>query len=251
VAQDELAKTIKVMETLNTLYQDVSTNWATPESRVLGHVILSPPINFGTGGSSEGYTEDWAVIEIDPSKIDATNFSGNAINLGTQISIGEFIRMINPKFRKDHPFQYPWDGLLKLKGTIPDEEMRHPITLSRDNGPFLTVLKRSNTTGLTVGHANDVFSYARYYHDDGTAETSKEWAILPFDSKSGAFSDKGDSGSVVVDFLGRIGGLLTGGAGVTTHPNFDIAYATPVNFLLKRMQDNGLRQPVLCVSEAE
>ncbi|KAG8906989.1 hypothetical protein FRB99_005631 [Tulasnella sp. 403] len=245
VVQDELAGAIKAMETLNTFYQDVSTNWATPESRVLGHVTLSPPINFGAGSSSEGYTEDWAVIEIDPSKVDATNFSGNVINLATQISIGEFIRMMNPEFREDHPFQYPFSGLLELKGTIPDEEMRHPIALSQDNDPFLTVLKRGNTTGLTVGCANDVFSYARYYHDDGTAETSKEWAILPFDFKSGAFLDKGDSGSVIVDCLGRIGGLLTGGAGAATNPEIDIAYATPINFLLQRMQDNGLREPTI------
>jgi hypothetical protein len=62
------------------------------------------------------------------------------------------------------------------------------------------VIKRGNATGLTVGHAHDIYSYARNYYD-GKAETSKEWAILPFDLKSGAFSEKGDSGSVNVDGL--------------------------------------------------
>jgi len=103
------------------------------------------------------------------------------------------------------------------------------------------VIKRGNTTGLTVGRANDICSHACNYYDCDKAETSKEWAIFPFDSKSGAFSAKGDSGSVIVDDLGRIGGLLTGGAGAM--PSSDITYATPISFLLKRMQDNGLCKP--------
>ncbi len=43
---------------------------------------------------------------------------------------------------------------------------------------------------------------------------SKEWGILPFDHRpGGAFSAQGESGSVVVDGAGRIGGILTSGAG--------------------------------------
>lgn len=77
---------------------------------------------------------------------------------------------------------------------------------------------------------------------------SQEWAILPFESKSGPFSDKGDSGSVIVDGLGRIGGLLTGGAGAT--PSSDITYAMPISFLIKRMESNGVKpnlNPILTV----
>ncbi|KAJ6616363.1 hypothetical protein B0H10DRAFT_2176659 [Mycena sp. CBHHK59/15] len=247
-AQADLDEAREAKEKLNTLYQDVSTHWATPESRVLGHVILSPPINIGVGGSSEGYTEDWAVIEIDASKVDASNFKGNAIDLGTRIPADEFTRMMCPNPRNDHSFTYPGDRLLMLKGTIPDEEMRHPTAFDQNNDPCLMVIKRGNTTGLTVGRATDICSYARNYYDDDKAETSKEWAILPFNSKSGPFSDTGDSGSVIVDGLGRIGGLLTGGAGAT--PSFDITYATPISFLIMRMRANGIRpnlNPILTV----
>ncbi|GBE84426.1 predicted protein [Sparassis crispa] len=241
-AQAELDEVREAMEELNTFYQDVSTRWATPESRVLGHVILSPPINVGVGSSSdEGYTEDWAVIEIDASKVDASNFNGNAIDLGTRIPADEFTHMMYLNPRSAHSFTYPGDHLLRLKGTIPDEEMRHPTALDENDDPCLMVIKRGNTTGLTVGCANDICSYARKYYDDDKAKTSKEWVILPFDSKSGAFSAKGDSGSIIVDGLGRISGLLTGGAGAT--PSSDVTYATPISFLLKRMQDNGLRKP--------
>jgi hypothetical protein len=140
-----------------------------------------------------------------------------------------------PNPRNAHSFTYPNDRLLMLKGTSPDEEMRHPTALDQNNDPCLMVIKRGNTTGLTVGRANNIYSYVRNYYDGAKAETSKEWAIFPFDSKSGAFSDRGDSGSVIVN------GLLTSGAGAT--PSSDVTYATPMGFLLKRMHDKGLRNP--------
>ncbi|KAK0458222.1 uncharacterized protein EV420DRAFT_1544249, partial [Desarmillaria tabescens] len=224
-AQAELDEVKEAMEELNTFYQNVSTHWATPESRVLGH----------------GYTEDWAVIEVDASKVDVSNFNGNAIDLGTHIPADEFTCMMCPNPRNPHSFVYPDDRLLRLKGTIPDDEMRHPTALDQNDDPCLMVIKHGNTTNLTVGRANDICSYARNYYNDDKAETSKEWAILPFDSKSGPFSAKGDSGSVIVDGQGRIGGLLTGGAGAMS--SSDITYATPISFLLKRMQENGLHKP--------
>ncbi|KDQ11235.1 hypothetical protein BOTBODRAFT_87441, partial [Botryobasidium botryosum FD-172 SS1] len=238
-AQRELAKVREATEQLNALYNDVATRWITPESRLLGHVILSPPVSVVADSSSEGYTEDWAVIEIDANKVDESNFFGNAIDLGTRISIGEFMRIMCPGSRDNCPFEYPLDRLLKLGGTIPDDEMRCPTAPDHNGNMCLMVLKRGNATGLTIGCANSIFSYARRYHEDGTTSTSKEWAILPFDSKSGnPFSAKGDSGSVVVDGLGRMGGLLTGGAG--TSSSTDLTYATPINFLLRRMQESGL-----------
>jgi hypothetical protein len=39
------------------------------------------------------------------------------------------------------------------------------------------------------------------------------------------------------------GGLLTGGAGATPSSDLDITYATPISFILERMQDDGLRRP--------
>ncbi|KAH7906810.1 hypothetical protein BJ138DRAFT_1117251 [Hygrophoropsis aurantiaca] len=164
----------------DTFYQDVFTHWATPESRVLGHVILSPPINVGVGSSSEGYTEDWAVIEIDDSKVDVSNFYGNAIDLGTRVSEYEFTCMMCPSFQdfQSCSFAYPYDRLLRLEGTIPDEEMCHSTALDRnDDGESLIVLKRGGATGLTVGRANNVCSYTRIYDSDNIEAkpvTSKE-----------------------------------------------------------------------------
>lgn len=212
---------------VNTFYDDVSSCWVTPESRLLGHVIHSPPLSAGAG--SEGYTEDWGVIEVEPSKVNASNFDGNVIDLGTRI----------PAIRNPTTFKYPDNRLLMLRGTISDDEMRHPAAFDQNGDKCLMVIKRGKTTGLTIGRAN-IFSYTRQIFGHGDPQISKEWTILPLDTKSGAFSDKGDSGSVIVDGRGRIGGLLTG-TGVTT--SSDITYATPIDFLLKRMQENGLHKP--------
>jgi hypothetical protein len=52
-----------------------------------------------------------------------------------------------------------------------------------------------------------------------------EWAIYNYDNTSGVFSALGDSGSIIVDGLGRIG-LLTGGTGRTLTTS-DVTYANP------------------------
>jgi len=62
-----------------------------------------------------------------------------------------------------------------------------------------------------------------------------EWPIYPYDSKSGPFSDLGDSGAVIVDGHGRIGGLLTGGSGKMGF-EFDITYATPISFIVESIK---------------
>jgi hypothetical protein len=92
------------------------------------------------------------------------------------------------------------------------------------------------TTGVTIGRGTSIFSFVRESFDNGTHHTSMEWAIPPYD-KSGAFSTPGDSGSIIVDGRGGIGGLLTGAAGKTE--SSDVTYATPFFWLLLRIKDNG------------
>jgi len=230
----ELAKAKRAMEDLNTFYEDVSTRWASPEKRVLGHIIYSPPIQLGFG--TEQCTQDFAIIDIDRSKIDATNFKGNVIDLGTKIPIYELIRKISPNLQSD-AFDYPLDRLLRLKGTIPDQDMRHPPALDEHGKPCLMVVKHGNSdTGLTVGRANDVRSCVRNYYEDGTTNFSMEWAILPFDHKPGGdFSAPGDSGAVVADGSGRICGIIIGGA--SSKSDVDITYVANIDSLMQGIRD--------------
>ena len=99
----------------------------------------------------------------------------------------------------------------------------------------IMVIKSGRSTGVTIDRANGTFSYTSTYSGNITG-VSKEWATLSFDNKSGPFSGKGDSGAAVVDSRGRIGGLLTGGGGLTE--TSDITYATPISFVMKIIHGN-------------
>lgn len=197
-------------------------------------MIFSPPITIGA--DTEQYTRDVAVIEIDSSKIDSSKFASNTIDLGSKYPPNVLRRMMYPNPKTRHNFNMPRDRLLKLRGTIKDDEMRRPTTYDENDNPCIMVLKRGRTTGLTVGRANNIFSYTRIYFDRTYTGVSKEWAVMPFNKNSGPFSDKGDSGSVVVDAMGRIGGLLTGGSGITDRT--DVTYVTPITFVLKTIRSN-------------
>jgi hypothetical protein len=149
----------------------------------------------------------------------------------------EFALKIYPRIDVSTTFKYPADRLLRLRGIIPEEKLRRPDMLDRDGGSCLFVVKSGKTTGVTIGRATGIFSYVRQYFPNNTYQTSKEWAILPYDNKSGAFSAPGDSGSIIVNSSGEIGGFLTGGAGKTE--SSDVTYATPFYWLFPRIQANG------------
>ena len=71
------------IKALNEFHDEITKYWSEDGQRVLGHIAFSPPITFDTG--AEGYTEDWAFIELDRNKIDWNTFKGNVIDLGTFI----------------------------------------------------------------------------------------------------------------------------------------------------------------------
>jgi len=197
----------------------------------LGHVFFSPPIVVGDGTKEQQYTQDVAVIAIDTSKIEPSKFAGNVIDLGTKYSPGVLSRMMHPNLKNSHNFNFPGDRLLKLSSTIGEDEMRKPKMYDQNGDACIVVLKRGRTTGLTVGRATTSISYTRKYFSDNDTAVSKELTILSFDNSSGAFSVKGDSGSVVVDGAGRVVGILTGSGGATD--SADVTYVTPISFVME------------------
>jgi hypothetical protein len=144
--------------------------------------------------------------------------------------------MMYPDWTASTTFKYPSDHLLPLRGVIKEDELRSPQMRDADGEQCLIVVKSGLTTGVTIGRATGIKSFVRKYFLNSTHETSMEWAILPYDNKSGAFSDGGDSGAIIVDGKGRIGGLLTGGTGPTA--STDITYATPFYWLLERIRNH-------------
>ncbi|KAH8110516.1 hypothetical protein DFH11DRAFT_773107 [Phellopilus nigrolimitatus] len=231
---DEATKAIKAFEQL---LADVVRDWADEGNRVIGHVVLSPPISFGFG--DDGFTDDWAVVQIYSSKISKLNFVGNAIDLGS-IAVDDLTAWMYPHTVNPGSFDYPGDRLLKCHGTVSDQEMfkPHPGTQDHDNNAVIMVLKRGNTSGLTVGRLNTIRSFVREPSKVIPSGVSREVAALPRNSKSGAFSEPGDSGAMVVDAVGRICGILTGGDGAAVT---DCTFVTSINFLLKRLHTFGFK----------
>ncbi|KAL4066316.1 hypothetical protein V8B97DRAFT_1980589 [Scleroderma yunnanense] len=222
----------EAIKSLNQFHDKTTKYWSEEGQRILGHVIYSPPITVGTG--AECYTEDWALIELNPNKIDWNTFKGNVIDLGTEIPVHGLTLRMYPDPAAPTSFKYPYNRLLPLHGVIEEDELRHPQMLDADGERSLIVIKNGCTTGVTIGRATGIKSFVREYLPDGTRETSMEWAILPYDHKSGAFSAPGDSGAIIVDGKGRIGGLLTGGAGQAG--STDVTYAPPFYWLLQRIR---------------
>jgi hypothetical protein len=60
---------------------EITKYWFNEDQRILGHIAYSPPITYNFG--AKGYTEDWALIELDRDKIHWNTFKGNVIDLGT------------------------------------------------------------------------------------------------------------------------------------------------------------------------
>lgn len=125
-------------------------------------------------------------------------------------------------------FKYP---LLPLHAMISEELMSKPEALDSTGDRCLLVIKNGTSTGVTIGRATGIQSFVR---DDDTGEVSREWAIYNYDSKSGVFPTPGDSGSIVVGGLGRIGGMLHGGVGKTD--TCDVTYINSMWWLWPRIK---------------
>ena len=185
----------------------------------------------------DGFTQDFAVIEVDTNKIDATNFIGNAIDLGTKTPVKILTAWMHPNLADQHSFKYPPDRLLRFHGTLSTEEMCKPDSKNVDSrgDPTIMVFKRGCSSGLTIGCLNNIRSVLRKAFKTNPGVYSREVAVLPRTSKSGTFSEGGDSGAAVINGCGAVAGMLTGGDGASQVS--DCTYVTPITFLLERLAE--------------
>ncbi|KIJ92019.1 hypothetical protein K443DRAFT_13941 [Laccaria amethystina LaAM-08-1] len=175
------------------------------------------------GSDTDQCTQDLATILVDPSKISSSSFEGIIIDLVVKFPyVLTFMMLPNPK--NDHNL---------LRDLIKNEELRKPTMFHENEEGCLLVLKSGRESNLTVGRANNICSYTHNFLDN---EISNQRAILPFDNVAGHFSARGDSGFAIVDGAGRMGGIITSGAGSTD--SFDVTYATPIEFVMKSMHAN-------------
>ena len=128
-----------------------------------------------------------------------------------------------PNYSDRADYKYPQDGLLQINGFVPESEIRQPKQLNVHGDKAMPVIKNSLTTGTTVGWVNGLKSLVRYYDGCDLEFTALETTIVPYGGR-GAFSDKGDSGAIILDRGGRIVAVLTGSGGSTDET--DVTFGT-------------------------
>ncbi|KAI5987346.1 hypothetical protein F5J12DRAFT_728538 [Pisolithus orientalis] len=225
VTRRQLPKTREAIEALKNFFVKMKTEWTSPKDRIIGHVVWAPPVSVHPAPHS--YTMDVCVIELDKKKF-LKNFRGNVLDLGPEIQPGKFMSLMYPPVDSPSDFDYPVDRLLKLRGILSAEEIRTPNNKDHKGDPMRYVIKRGLTTLTTIGCLNGFESHVRRYFALGSRD-SVETAVYPYDTISGPFSRGGDSGSIIVDALGKFVALLTGGTGPTD--SSEITFGTPMHWL--------------------
>ncbi|PWW71674.1 hypothetical protein C7212DRAFT_287856 [Tuber magnatum] len=235
VAEKDLEEADNGLEELRALYQEIAIYWRAKENRVFGELFWAPPITLSTEPGQ--YTLDLAIIKIDIGILDSRNYCGNTINIGKKYSRQEFIDKVYLHPTSTTSFKFPRSRLIKLQDEVPESALINPPMLDANGDPCLVVFKNGATTGTTIGRANNVSSYSRNYFS-GQYTESREWPVIATDKYSGPFSCMGDSGSCVADAYSRVGGIITGGSGVTDRT--DVTYVTPISFIMKTLHDTKL-----------
>ncbi|KAG8771551.1 hypothetical protein FRC19_003842 [Serendipita sp. 401] len=223
--EDEQLETKKSIEELKKFFIKMKKQWTKPKDRVIGHVVWAPPVSVST--APHNYTKDLCVIKLDERKF-FPNFRGNVLDLGPEIGASKFTSLMYPRIDAPSDFDYPDERLLKLQGILSANEMRTPNNNDHKGDPMRYVIKRGLTTHTTIGCLTGFESHVRRYFALGS-RNSVEAAVYPYDNDSGPFSRGGDSGSIIVDALGKFVALLTGGTGPTDIS--DITFGTPMYWL--------------------
>ncbi|KAF2399425.1 hypothetical protein EJ06DRAFT_549541 [Trichodelitschia bisporula] len=217
----------RAIPALKKLLDEVLRDWEKEQNCVIGHVVLSPPISFNV--DSSGYTEDWAIAEVHDTMISEAKFVGNVIQLGS-VGRDDLVSWMCPSDTSPLPFKYPYTDLLRIS--------KKSLTTT------CSVLLRAS--GLTVGRLNNVRSVNRYHFQGQPTALSREIAVLSRGQWS-SFSARGDSGSIVVDGVGGVCGVLTGGEGCDGR--LGVTFVTSINFLFKRLENNGYNANIFITAD--
>jgi len=103
------------------------------------------------------------------------------------------------------------------------------------------VLKHGRSSGWTAGTLNQLDSNCRRAGKEKQPFVTRELCVVNVISgsaKLNAFSYGGDSGSCVIDLDGRVIGMLHGGNLHAEDSCAEITYVTPMEFVLKGIEED-------------
>src|ERR1019366_4775462 len=141
----------------------------------------------------------------------------------TAIAPEKVTAMFYPQSSGGTSFKYPGGRKLKIEGVITPELLANPDLYDSEGQPCLIVGKDGTKTGLTFGRYAGLVSFLC----DELGVESIELGIYNWGKNAVVFSDKGDSGALVWDGLGRILGQLHSGQSKGGSTSSHITYATP------------------------
>ncbi|KAF8916897.1 hypothetical protein CPB85DRAFT_1288524 [Mucidula mucida] len=209
----QLSRTRTAIEELKKFYVKIKIEWTRPKDRVIGHVVWAPPVSFST--APYGYSQDVCVIKLDKEKF-SKNFKGNVLNLGPEIDARKFRCLMRSQTDARFDLDYLVKRLYKIRGILNTKELRTPTTKGE---PIQYVIKCGLNTRTTIGCLNGFESHVRRYFLQGSRDSVEQHEPVPF-------ARRGDSGSIIVDTLGRFVALLGAGTDYS-----DVTYASPMFWL--------------------
>ncbi|KAB5589638.1 hypothetical protein CTheo_6911 [Ceratobasidium theobromae] len=216
----ELSKTRRHIEELKMHFLVIHKKWSHRKNRVIGHVVWAPPIS--TGQQPHGFTVDLCVIQLNKDKF--RNLLGNVLSFGPKHDKSKILSLIYGPDDVPSEFKFPPHGRLKLRDMLTADQVKAPNSKDLSGDPVRRVMKYGFTTEFTIGSLGKFMSFVRKYFPTGHQE-SIELPIFNHESEPGTFSKGGDSGSLIVDIMGRFVSLLTGGSNTGTDGS-DITYST-------------------------
>ncbi|KAK8136197.1 hypothetical protein PG984_004137 [Apiospora sp. TS-2023a] len=240
-----------IVDAVTTVYEDKdSTGQIKPGSgllkRVIGSIFAAPEYEVcnsqGPIQSPElvGFLNDWCLIKLDGTR---SKKASNKLYLGVDRAPAftkNFLVDSDPKSpivpkmeeldrEKFEKYIASNGGFLPLKGYL-EGTLVTPTAKGKSSIPSVRVAKRGATTGLTFGVTNSIEACVREkVVIKGTATKSAcswELLVIPFPDQLSEttsrtrFSEKGDSGSAVLDIYGKfMGQVVSGGpSGPTEDP---------------------------------
>jgi hypothetical protein len=131
-------------------------------------------------------------------------------------------------------FKYPKDHLFRILGFVMAERLANPDFYDKQGNAAFIVAKDGQSSDLTFGRysAMEAYTCDEFDHD------SWEVAVFNYDRRSGNFSAKGDSGSLIFNAEGQMVAILHSGMprGFSSH----VTFATPTHFVIDQIK---LRYP--------
>jgi len=137
--------------------------------------------------------------------------------------------MFYPNVANPPSFKYPANHLFRILGVVTAKRLANPDFYDEQMNPAFIVAKNGQSTDLTFGR----YSGLETYLCDKFDHESIEVAIYNFDKRSGDFSAKGDSGSLIFNAEGKMFAILHSGMprGLNSH----VTFASPAHFIIEQL----------------